>query len=79
MSYQLRWATVFGPVLGAGLILTACAGPAEPRLGFAYGAEGSRPCYRTLGRVDCHASPLEREVYRRVGAFDWAAISPSPD
>jgi hypothetical protein len=76
VSYSSRWAAVFGLVLGAGLMLAACGGPG-PR--FAQDAEFGRPCYRTLGRVDCHAEPLRGEAYRRIGAFDWAAISPPPN
>ena len=53
----------------AGLGLGACAGPEASMIV----AVEERACYRTLGRVDCHAPPLKGEESRRVGSFDWAA------
>lgn len=48
--------------------------PAGPRAG----ATAERPCYRTLGVVDCHAAPLPGEENRRVGFFDAAAAFRAP-
>ena len=65
---------VFAAVLA--LSLAACAAP--PQRGTfvetVNAGPGGRACYRTLGRVDCHAQPLPGETARRVGFFDWAAL-----
>jgi len=57
-----------GKVLSA-LLLTAgaLAGCADPFPTLTY---AERPCYRTLGAVDCHAVPLPGEDSRRVGFYD---------
>lgn len=51
------------------LLLTAVAlaGCADPFPTLIY---AERPCYRTLGAVDCHAAPLPGEHSRRVGFYD---------
>jgi hypothetical protein len=45
-------------------VLGGCADPA-PTLVYA-----ERPCYRTLGEVDCHPIPVPGEESRRVGWYD---------
>ena len=58
-------------ILLMGLGLGACAGP---EMSLRAQVE-DRACYRTLGRVDCHAAPLKGEDSRRVGSFDHAAAA----
>ena len=57
-------ALVLAIPLLAGLLLSGCAEP-FPTLTYA-----ERPCYRTLGTVDCHAAPLPGEASRKVGFYD---------
>lgn len=49
------------------LVGAVVAGCAEPRPALVY---AERPCYRTLGTVDCHSAPLPGEESRRVGFYD---------
>lgn len=57
-----------GAVLPALLLAAAAlAGCADPYPTLTY---AERPCYRTLGTVDCHAAPLPGEERRRVGFYD---------
>ena len=48
--------------------------PGQVERAAAQAALEDRACYRTLGRVDCHARPLPREAFRKVGFYDWAAL-----
>ena len=57
-----------GPALLAPVLaVVALAGCADPYPTLTY---AERPCYRTLGTVDCHAAPLPDEESRRVGFYD---------
>ena len=49
----------------AAATLAGCADEPFPTLTYA-----ERPCYRTLGEVDCHTVPLPGEETRRVGFYD---------
>ena len=62
----LTWggALMLATPLLAGALLSGCAEP-FPTLTYA-----ERPCYRTLGTVDCHAVPLPGEASRKVGFYD---------
>ena len=55
-----------GGAAAAALAVAACA-TAEPFPKLTY---AERSCYRTLGVVDCHPTPLAGEEGRRVGFYD---------
>lgn len=70
--------------LAVGLLAAAC-GPLHPgdpypgwRAPLAAAVPAPRPCYRTLGVVDCHPVPLAGEDARRVGFFDAPVVSVGP-
>lgn len=48
-------------------MLLGLAGCTDPHPTLTY---VERPCYRTLGEVDCHAAALPGEESRRVGFHD---------
>ena len=54
----------FAALLALALLLGACG----------IWIEETRYCYRTLGRVDCHATPLEGQEGRLVGTYNESAF-----